>query len=111
MLSVCIASIIRVVYIAHVSLIDQSWSDTGAAIWSIVELSLAIVCACLPTLRPLILYTFYGGYAAVSTGQSSNRKPADSTIRFARNPNDALANKASMTESSDTTSTAEPRRL
>lgn len=53
-LSVCVASIIRVPYIARLSLVDQTWFDVGGFIWSVVELNVAIVSACLPTLRPLV---------------------------------------------------------
>ena len=73
-LSVCVASVIRVPYVAQISLLDPSWSDVYGAIWSIVELSLGIVSACLPTLRPLYLHIFHGGYNPTSHGQSSNRK-------------------------------------
>ena len=68
--SVCIASIIRVPYIAHISLVDQSWSDINGLIWSGAELNLAIVSACLPTLRPLFLHVFHGGYKTGASCQS-----------------------------------------
>ena len=66
--SVCIASVIRVPYIAKRSPVDSSWTDADACIWSIIELNLAIVSACLPTLRPLFLHVFRGGY---KTGSNS----------------------------------------
>ena len=56
MISVCIVSIIRVPSIAHISLTDPSWSDVYGAIWSIVELNIGIVSACLPTLKPLFTW-------------------------------------------------------
>lgn len=74
-LSVCVASVIRVPYIAHTSLVDPSWSDVGGATWSIVELNLAIVSACLPTLRPLFLRVFHGGYKAGSNSQMLRKMP------------------------------------
>ena len=73
-LSVCVASIIRVPYIARMSLLDPSWSDVYGAIWSIVELNLGIVSACLPTLRPLFLHVFRGGYSPTSHGQPAKGK-------------------------------------
>jgi len=33
---------------------DVTWDNVGAATWSAVELNVGIVCACLPTMRPLI---------------------------------------------------------
>ena len=58
MFSVCIASIIRAVYVGQISLTDPSWSDALGAMWTVVELSLGVVSACLPTLRPLVVRTF-----------------------------------------------------
>ena len=74
-LSVCVASIIRVPYIAQLSLLDPSWSDVYGAIWSIVELSLGIVSACLPTLGPLFLHFFHGGYSSTPPRQPAKRRP------------------------------------
>lgn len=49
---VCVVSIIRATQIRDVSLTDLSWSDVDGVVWSVVELNLGIVSACLPTLRP-----------------------------------------------------------
>ena len=43
---------------------DPPWDGAGAAIWSVIELNCAIICASLPTLRPLL--------AKVVPGMSSN---------------------------------------
>ncbi len=58
MFSVCIASIIRAFYVGRISLTDPSWSDALGAMWTVVELSLGVVSACLPTLRPRVVRTF-----------------------------------------------------
>ena len=68
--SVFFASIIRVPFIAHISFVDQTWSDIDGFIWSLVELCLGIVSACLPTLRPLFLHVLYGRYPATPKCQS-----------------------------------------
>ena len=99
MLSVCIASIVRVPYIAHISLDDQTWSDIDGLIWSGVELNLAIVSACLPTLRPLFLHIFQGGNTTNSSCQSPNYRSFGKNIVA----NDWLSDIVSMTEHSDTT--------
>lgn len=39
---------------SKVSLVDGSWADADGAIWSVVETYIAVVSACLPTLRPLL---------------------------------------------------------
>lgn len=51
---VCAVSIVRATYVSRVSLTDRSWADANGAIWSVVEACIAVVCACLPTLRSLI---------------------------------------------------------
>lgn len=33
---------------------DITWDNVGAATWSSVEVDIAIICACLPTLKPLL---------------------------------------------------------
>jgi hypothetical protein len=37
---------------------DPTWDNTEAALWSFLELSIAILAVCLPTLRPLVLKIF-----------------------------------------------------
>ncbi len=79
-LSVCFASVIRVPYIAHISLVDPSWSDVYGVIWSVVELNLGIVSACLPTLRPLFIHVFHGGYRPRTASPSSQSSVKTSTV-------------------------------
>lgn len=52
--SVCVASTLRVVAIALAP--DgqfKSWGDQPLALWTSIETNVAIMCSCLPTLRPL----------------------------------------------------------
>lgn len=88
-LSVCFASVIRVPYMAKMSLLDPSWSNVYGAMWSIVELNLGIVSACLPTLRPLFLHVFHGGYSSSSHPQPANKKSTG---------NDGLSDTIAMVE-------------
>ena len=57
-LSVCVVSIYRICKIAELSLEDGPWTDVEPAIWSIVEVCVGILCACLPTFRPLFVSAF-----------------------------------------------------
>ncbi|MCJ1457821.1 hypothetical protein MMC28_008190 [Mycoblastus sanguinarius] len=57
---VCITSIVRVIAVSSISLTDGSWVNTYPAIWAFVETSIAVVSACLPTLRPVYKYVIYG---------------------------------------------------
>ncbi|KAF5587220.1 integral membrane protein [Fusarium pseudocircinatum] len=50
--STCAISIIRIPYLDQSP--DLTWDNVEAAAWSIAELCCGLLCACLPTLRPLI---------------------------------------------------------
>jgi hypothetical protein len=57
--SACITSILRLKHLEHFGgLADATWDDVGAGIWSAIENSCAVICACLPTLRPLMAMMF-----------------------------------------------------
>ncbi|RAL14059.1 PTH11-like integral membrane protein [Aspergillus homomorphus CBS 101889] len=56
---VVITSILRLSSLHAVSLSkDTSWSNVGAAYWTAAECNVAIICACLPFLRPLVSRLF-----------------------------------------------------
>lgn len=51
----CIISIVRLSTLdAAATSADTTWDNTGAALWSYLELTVAIMAACLPTLRPFV---------------------------------------------------------
>ncbi|ORY12436.1 hypothetical protein BCR34DRAFT_600651 [Clohesyomyces aquaticus] len=52
---VCIASIIRTIIVGHSPLEDTSWNLGPGAIWTVIEIHVGIVSACLPVLRPLFI--------------------------------------------------------
>ena len=37
---------------------DFTWNYTNPIVWSDLETSIAVVCACLPTLRPVVKFGF-----------------------------------------------------
>ncbi|KAI4202283.1 MAG: hypothetical protein LQ350_002667 [Teloschistes chrysophthalmus] len=53
-LFVCVAGILRVLAYHPTQLADSTYSGVGSMTWSIVEQGIGVVCACLPTLRPLM---------------------------------------------------------
>lgn len=55
----CVTSILRLrsLYIASISK-DLTYDNVGAATWSAVELNVAIICACLPMMKPLLVRMF-----------------------------------------------------
>lgn len=52
----CIASIVRVVAFDQVRLEDVTFTLVTASIWTAIEQSIGIVCACLPNIRPLLAH-------------------------------------------------------
>lgn len=51
----CITSIIRTSHIsAFGDPVDPSWDNIDTSIWSLIENSVAVICAALPALRPLL---------------------------------------------------------
>ncbi|KAH8899178.1 hypothetical protein GQ53DRAFT_299506 [Thozetella sp. PMI_491] len=48
----CAISIIRIQYLRLGD--DVTWDNVDSSVWSITEICSGIICACLPTLRPLI---------------------------------------------------------
>ncbi|KAI9782772.1 MAG: hypothetical protein M1816_001724 [Peltula sp. TS41687] len=88
---VCVASIVRIPYVARVSYgSDPTWRMTPAGIWTNTEVYLGIVCACLPTLRPIFRTTISDPIAKLndkrrqsrhsrSTGGTSSSAPSSHT--------------------------------
>ncbi|KAF5724170.1 integral membrane protein [Fusarium mundagurra] len=69
----CIISIIRIRTLkTAASTKDPNWDNVDAAIWSFLEVTLAIISSCLPTLRPLFSKIMPRLFAS-SFGRSSNR--------------------------------------
>ncbi|KAM0798428.1 hypothetical protein BDR22DRAFT_385263 [Usnea florida] len=50
---VVIVSIIWVVVLSRVNMDDITWSYVDSGVWSILEPSIAVICACIPSVRPL----------------------------------------------------------
>ncbi|KAI1776203.1 hypothetical protein F4818DRAFT_374246 [Hypoxylon cercidicola] len=56
---VCVASVMRLVSIYRLQAsTDPSAGGVSLGLWSGVELALAVICACLPTLRPVLARAF-----------------------------------------------------
>ncbi|KAM0285966.1 hypothetical protein ACHAQH_001154 [Verticillium albo-atrum] len=51
----CVTSMIRLKYmISFANSVDSTWDNVDIVIWSILEVTCAIICGSLPTLRPLL---------------------------------------------------------
>ncbi|EKV11313.1 hypothetical protein PDIG_51500 [Penicillium digitatum PHI26] len=53
-LSVCVTSFVRIYYIHFLRAHDYTWVVGNVFLWSSIEPSIGILCACLPTLHPMI---------------------------------------------------------
>ncbi|CAI7663307.1 unnamed protein product [Penicillium manginii] len=51
---VCIVSVLRIVSFDFLSLEDATYVSVNPSTWSSIEQSVGVICACLPTLRPLV---------------------------------------------------------
>ncbi|MCJ1380706.1 hypothetical protein MMC17_003814 [Xylographa soralifera] len=95
---VCFASIIRYTYLNEVIPVDVTYTDYPAGIWSVVEVSIGLVCACLPVMRPLLQRLVPGWLTTLAdsfdkksfswnspyTPQRANAKPGRTSVSSAR---------------------------
>ncbi|KAJ5154273.1 uncharacterized protein N7500_009712 [Penicillium coprophilum] len=65
---VCIVSIMRIISFESAVIGDPTYTSIGPATWSSVEQSVGIICACLPTLRPLFRRLY--GVSRVASSRS-----------------------------------------
>lgn len=110
--SVCIVSILRIVAFDGSKTDDPLYTTIDTAMWSSVEQSVGIICACLPTLRPLFrrIYDVSHG-SSLEKGSGSRTQSINirmshlgshgdengSTVCFARTPTERTRSRASST--------------
>ncbi|KAF2791430.1 hypothetical protein K505DRAFT_309506 [Melanomma pulvis-pyrius CBS 109.77] len=72
-------SITRLIYLVSLDVTaqDVTWVFRMPQIWTCVELNIAVVCGCLPQLRPLMLLITTGSAIGTSAAASTNRKTAN----------------------------------
>jgi hypothetical protein len=92
--SVCIVSILRLNSLVVLARNEQdSMFYSGPPIyWAAIEMNLAIVCACVPALKPLVIQVIPGFASGHSRNDSSQRSKPSKWSRFAR-PFDRLDGK------------------
>ncbi|KAI9763850.1 MAG: hypothetical protein M1840_009034 [Geoglossum simile] len=69
---------LRSIYIASTSH-DHTWDNVGAASWSAVEVNTGIICAALPTIKPLIARIFPRFLTPISYTQPTHSRHSQST--------------------------------
>ncbi|KNG81815.1 integral membrane protein [Aspergillus nomiae NRRL 13137] len=68
---VCIFSLMRLIEFRNFVVTDLASSSAKESIWTVLELDVAIICGCLPLLKPL-LAGFLGTVKSISKGQSNS---------------------------------------
>ncbi|KIL85448.1 hypothetical protein FAVG1_11405 [Fusarium avenaceum] len=78
-----IISFIRIPFLS--TSLDVTWVQVKSTLWSMVEITTALICACLPTLRPFVRHYFHkldssanntGGGIVLSGGESGGNSAA-----------------------------------
>lgn len=83
MFRACITSIVRLKYIVSFGdSKDPTWDDAIAAIWSLIEISVATLCACLPAMR----YLFARWLPALFDINSTKRSKSNAKSNPLANP-------------------------
>jgi hypothetical protein len=83
----CFITIIRLTKVITVDLTDPTWGTVDLMIWTGLEVYSAVICCCLPTLRPLIRFVWnkLGLKQLSSTGNSDPSKPTSNGAGTWRN--------------------------
>ena len=70
--STCIISIVRLFTLrSAIDTHDPTWDNSPTSYWTIVELNCGILCACLPTLRPLLRQFFPADQSEADSGKGT----------------------------------------
>ena len=59
--SVCAVSVTRLILVSQFHGTDETYSSVSGIIWTAAEPSIAVVSACIPSLRPLFVRVVWGG--------------------------------------------------
>ncbi|KAL7961750.1 hypothetical protein V8C34DRAFT_272282 [Trichoderma compactum] len=89
-LFVTIISIVRLHFLLQGNLTspDITWNFVDIALWSVLEGNVAIICACLTFLRP-VLSRFTFGIFSLSSLPSKKQQPSSGTLRMSFHHRDA----------------------
>ena len=52
--SACVVSTIRLAKLSRLSVLDPTWNDAPALVWSTAEANVGVLCACIPVMGPLL---------------------------------------------------------
>ncbi|KAH7319576.1 hypothetical protein B0I35DRAFT_215000 [Stachybotrys elegans] len=77
---VIIASGLRIHFLLTMDPMDVTFTYVGAAVWSAVEINVAVMCCCLPTVRPVVNWII----GSVAKLVSTNRFTRSSSSKWTR---------------------------
>ncbi|KAK7526035.1 uncharacterized protein IWZ02DRAFT_206505 [Phyllosticta citriasiana] len=84
---VCVASSVRLVFLNKVARSDDvTYDNIDAAIWSCVELCLALICASLPTFKSLLCRRWPNILPYFSTSRFPHNSGAHETVAYLQDP-------------------------
>ncbi|OQD61583.1 hypothetical protein PENPOL_c016G06858 [Penicillium polonicum] len=95
---VCIASIVRITSLLTIKTNDLTFSFHDATIWTLIEMTLSIICACLPVMPKTIklLKQKYEQLTSKSTGSQAPLKGESDYWRSADSKNTKLPSSAAV---------------
>ncbi|TVY85526.1 Satratoxin biosynthesis SC1 cluster protein [Lachnellula suecica] len=86
---VCVVSIVRLYsVVVSVKSNDLSFTNTSIALWSIIEANVGIICASLPTIRPLLVRYLPCTFSRRETSNLTTRTVTGSDFELNRAPNE-----------------------
>lgn len=102
--STCFISVLRLVYIYPMAVNpDQTWHSPLLCIWSAVEINIAIVCSCAPTLKCLFQRFWPKFLNSLASGYGSARRSGreDSAATAVNSRSDVTASQRSFFKAGD----------
>lgn len=78
---VCFASLYRCIVVHQISYTDPTYSDVRVDIWTIVELCIGILSACLPTMRPLFNRRKLASKFSLGSGPGRSQEKSSKRMR------------------------------
>lgn len=114
--STCIISAVRIHTLRQAAeTSDPNWNNVDAAVWSFLELAIAIIAACLPTLRPIFVKLmprlFHSAIGRSQAKPGYGHSPYAPGTIGSMTPSNARLNKVGLTRTESTRSLQEEESI
>jgi len=70
---VVVSSALRIYFMLTMNLMDMTWTYVGVGLWTAVEIDVAVISACLPTLRPVLGYLIPSFFREIIPGTAKDK--------------------------------------